>query len=53
MEKGSINEAVSTPDLQDSNVKASAVEDKNLQASVSADDTKQLNSEANKGPPYR
>lgn len=53
MEKRSINEAVSTPDLQGSNVKASAIKDKNLQASVSACDTKQLNSEANKGPPYR
>lgn len=53
MEKGSINKAVSTLDLQDSNVKESAVEDKDLQASVSACDTKQLNPEANKGPPYR
>lgn len=53
MEKHLINEAVSTPDLQGSNVKASAIKDKDLQASVSACDTKQLNPETNKGPPYR
>ena len=52
MKKGSINKAVSTPDLQGSNVKASAIKDKALQASVSACDTKQLNPEANNGPPY-
>ena len=39
MKKGSINKAVSTPDLQGSNVKASAIKDKALQASVSACDT--------------
>lgn len=49
MEKHLINEAVSTLDLQGSNVKASAIKDKNL----SVCDTKQLNPEANKGPPYR
>ena len=53
MEKSLIDEAVSTLDLQGSNVKESTVEDKDLQASVSAGDTKQLNSEANKGPPYQ
>jgi hypothetical protein len=54
MEKHLINKAVSTLELQGSNVKVkSTVEDKDLQASVSAGDTKQLNSEANKGPPYQ
>ncbi len=48
MEKKLIDEAVSTHDLQEASVKGSAVEDKNLQASVSAGDTQQLNSETNK-----
>lgn len=49
MEKHLINEAVSTLDLQDSNVKESAVEDKDLQAGASAGDAQQQpNSEENK-----
>lgn len=47
MEKYFINEAVSSQDLQGSNVKESAVEDKDLQASASAGDTQQPNSETN------
>ena len=43
MEKKMIDEAVSTHDLQEVSVKESAVEDKDLQASVSAGDTQQPN----------
>lgn len=53
MEKYFINEAVSTLDLQGSNVKESAVEDKDLQASASAGDTQQPNSETAKGTPVQ
>ncbi len=48
MEKKLIDEAVSTHDLQEASVKESAVEDKDLQASVSAGDTQQPNSETDK-----
>lgn len=48
MEKKMIDEAVSTHDLQEVSVKESAVEDKDLQASVSAGDTQQPNSETDK-----
>lgn len=53
MEKYFINEAVSSLDLQGSNVKESAVEDKDLQASVSAGGALQFNSETNKGTPVQ
>lgn len=53
MEKHLIDEAVSTLDLQGSNVKESTVEDKDLQASVSASDTQQPSSEADKGTPVQ
>lgn len=43
-----INEMLSTHDLQELRVKESAVEDECLQASVSAGDTQQFNSEADK-----
>ncbi|WP_018668335.1 hypothetical protein [Bacteroides gallinarum] len=43
-----IDEAVSTHDLQEASVKKNAVEDECLQASVSAGDTQQSNSEADK-----
>ena len=48
MEKSLIDEAVSTLDLQGSNMKESAVEDKDLQAGASAGDAQQPNSEENK-----
>lgn len=48
MEKNLIDEAVSTLDLQGSNVKESTVEDKDLQAGASAGDAQQPNSEENK-----
>ncbi len=48
MEKSLIDEAVSTLDLQGSNVKESTVEDKDLQAGASAGDAQQTNSEENK-----
>lgn len=48
MEKSLIDEAVSTLDLQGSNVKESTVEDKDLQAGASAGDAQQPNSEENK-----
>ena len=48
MEKHLIDEAVSTLDLQGSNVKESTVEDKDLQASASAGGAQQPNSEENK-----
>lgn len=53
MEKHLINEAVSTQDLQGSNVKAFAIKDKNLQASASAGGAQQFNSETNKGIPVQ
>lgn len=48
MEKNPINETVSTHDLQEVSVKKSAVEDKDLEASVFTSDTQQSNSETNK-----
>lgn len=53
MEKYFINEAVSSLDLQGSNVKESAVEDKDLQASASASDAPQFKSGTNKGMPVQ
>lgn len=53
MEKHLIDEAVSTLDLQNSNVKESTVEDKDLQASASAGGAQQPNSETNKGTPVQ
>lgn len=48
MEKEFIDEVVSTHDLQGASVKESTVEDKDLQASASARDAQQPNSEENK-----
>jgi len=53
MEKSLIDEAVSTLDLQGSNVKESTVEDKDLQAGASAGDAQQPNSETAKGTPVQ